>query len=107
MLLFILCKLDFFVASHHIITGTNYFCLCHLTFVSGCMYEELSVADSSFYTCRFVNMVACFRYASIDVHSVYLPPSKLDFNFDNQYWIQRELNEVESSPPLNFFMFPF
>ncbi|PHU24803.1 1-phosphatidylinositol-3-phosphate 5-kinase FAB1B [Capsicum chinense] len=39
-------------------------------------------------------MVACFRYASIDVHSVYLPPSKLDFNYDNQEWIQHEVNEV-------------
>ncbi|KAL8113631.1 1-phosphatidylinositol-3-phosphate 5-kinase FAB1B isoform X1 [Apium graveolens] len=50
----------------------------------------------------FVNMVACFRYASIDVHSVYLPPSKLDFNFDNHYWIQRELNEVIDRAELLF-----
>lgn len=50
----------------------------------------------------FVNMVACFRYASIDVHSVYLPPSKLDFNFDNQYWIQKELNEVIDRAELLF-----
>lgn len=78
-----------------------------MPFVAGCMYEEISVADNSYYTCRFVNMVACFRYASIDVHSVYLPPSKLDFNFVNQYWIQRELNEVKSSLHLDFSMFPF
>lgn len=39
-------------------------------------------------------MVACFRYASIDVHSVYLPPPKLNFNYDTQEWIQRELKEV-------------
>lgn len=43
---------------------------------------------------RFGKMVACFRYASIDVHSVYLPPPKLDFNYENQEWIQQELNEV-------------
>ncbi|CAN4085113.1 unnamed protein product [Withania somnifera] len=42
----------------------------------------------------FGKMVACFRYASIDVHSVYLPPSKLDFNYENQEWIQHEVNEV-------------
>ncbi|KAL5698578.1 1-phosphatidylinositol-3-phosphate 5-kinase [Ranunculus cassubicifolius] len=41
----------------------------------------------------FGRMVACFRYASIDVHSVYLPPSKLDFNYDNQEWIQKEAEE--------------
>ncbi|WOG89412.1 hypothetical protein DCAR_0208650 [Daucus carota subsp. sativus] len=50
----------------------------------------------------YANMVACFRYASIDVHSVYLPPSKLDFNFDNQYWIQRELDEVIDRAELLF-----
>ncbi|KAJ0030186.1 hypothetical protein Pint_13593 [Pistacia integerrima] len=42
----------------------------------------------------FGRMVACFRYASIDVHSVYLPPSKLEFNYDNQDWMQKEANEV-------------
>lgn len=42
----------------------------------------------------FGKMVACFRYASIDVHSVYLPPSKLDFNNEHQEWIQHEVNEV-------------
>ncbi|XWS26524.1 hypothetical protein CRYUN_Cryun26dG0038900 [Craigia yunnanensis] len=42
----------------------------------------------------FGRMVACFRYTSIDVHSVYLPPSKLEFNYDNQEWIQSEANEV-------------
>ncbi|KAL3528544.1 hypothetical protein ACH5RR_007866 [Cinchona calisaya] len=42
----------------------------------------------------FGKMVACFRYASIDVHSVYLPPSKLNFNFENQEWVQQELNEM-------------
>ncbi|MQL93056.1 hypothetical protein Taro_025686 [Colocasia esculenta] len=42
----------------------------------------------------FGQMVACFRYASIDVHSVYLPPPKLDFNYTHQDWIQKELDEV-------------
>ncbi|KAJ4958390.1 hypothetical protein NE237_025501 [Protea cynaroides] len=42
----------------------------------------------------FGRMVACFRYASIDVHSVYLPPKKLDFNYENQEWTQKEANEV-------------
>ncbi|KAL4333191.1 hypothetical protein GQ457_07G045520 [Hibiscus cannabinus] len=44
----------------------------------------------------FGRLVACFRYASIDVHSVYLPPSKLEFNYDNQEWIQSEANEVSN-----------
>lgn len=39
-------------------------------------------------------MVACFRYASINVFSVYLPPSKLEFNYDVQDWLQREADEV-------------
>ncbi|XP_060172964.1 1-phosphatidylinositol-3-phosphate 5-kinase FAB1B isoform X2 [Lycium barbarum] len=43
----------------------------------------------------FGKMVACFRYASIDVHSVCLPPAKLDFNYEkNQDWVQKEINEV-------------
>ncbi|KAK8523278.1 hypothetical protein V6N13_113227 [Hibiscus sabdariffa] len=44
----------------------------------------------------FGRMVACFRYASINVHSVYLPPSKLEFNYDNQEWIRCEANEVSN-----------
>ncbi|XP_026440763.1 1-phosphatidylinositol-3-phosphate 5-kinase FAB1B-like isoform X2 [Papaver somniferum] len=42
----------------------------------------------------FGRLVACFRYASTNVHSVYLPPSKLDFNYNKQDWIQHEANEV-------------
>ncbi|XP_075673329.1 1-phosphatidylinositol-3-phosphate 5-kinase FAB1B isoform X2 [Castanea sativa] len=42
----------------------------------------------------FGRMVACFRYASIDVHSVYLPPQKLEFFYDNQEWIKAEVNEL-------------
>lgn len=40
-------------------------------------------------------MVACFRYASIIVHSVYLPPSKLEFRYDGLDWIQKEADEVQ------------
>ncbi|KAL3632105.1 hypothetical protein CASFOL_025089 [Castilleja foliolosa] len=50
----------------------------------------------------FGKMVACFRYASIDVHSVFLPPSKLDFNYESQEWIERELNEVVGRAELLF-----
>ncbi|KAK6118735.1 hypothetical protein DH2020_047540 [Rehmannia glutinosa] len=50
----------------------------------------------------FGNMVACFRYASIDVHSVYLPPAKLGFNYESQEWIERELNEVVGRAELLF-----
>ncbi|KAL9269128.1 1-phosphatidylinositol-3-phosphate 5-kinase FAB1B-like protein [Drosera capensis] len=39
-------------------------------------------------------MVACFRYASTDVHSVYLPPLKLDFVRENQEWVKKEADEV-------------
>nr|GME19601.1 1-phosphatidylinositol-3-phosphate 5-kinase FAB1B-like [Ipomoea batatas] len=42
----------------------------------------------------FGKMVACFRYAPINVHSVFLPPQKLEFNHDNQEWIHKEVNEV-------------
>ncbi|PWA48113.1 Chaperonin Cpn60/TCP-1 [Artemisia annua] len=50
----------------------------------------------------FGKMVACFRYASINVHSVYLPPSKLVFNYENQEWIQNEVNEVVGRAELLF-----
>ncbi|XP_010261690.1 PREDICTED: 1-phosphatidylinositol-3-phosphate 5-kinase FAB1B-like [Nelumbo nucifera] len=50
----------------------------------------------------FGRMVACFRYGSIDVHSVYLPPSKLDFNYGSQEWIQKEAKEVVDRTELLF-----
>ncbi|KAI3512463.1 hypothetical protein L1887_19779 [Cichorium endivia] len=50
----------------------------------------------------FGKMVACFRYARIDVHSVYLPPAKLVFKYENQEWIQNELKEVVSRAELLF-----
>lgn len=53
-----------------------------------------------FYGCG--SMVACFRYAPIVVHSVYLPPSKLEFIRDNQDWIQKEADEVRNWAELLF-----
>ncbi|XP_057981943.1 1-phosphatidylinositol-3-phosphate 5-kinase FAB1B [Malania oleifera] len=50
----------------------------------------------------FGNMVACFHYASIDVHSVYLPPPKLDFKYENQEWVQKEISEVVDRAELLF-----
>ncbi|XP_015888945.3 1-phosphatidylinositol-3-phosphate 5-kinase FAB1B [Ziziphus jujuba] len=50
----------------------------------------------------FGRMVACFRYASIDVHSVYLPPSKLEFYYNDLDWIQKEVNEVHKQAELLF-----
>ncbi|CAM8896523.1 unnamed protein product [Rhodiola kirilowii] len=50
----------------------------------------------------FGKMVACFRYASIDVHSVYVPPPKLDFNYEIQDWIQKEADEVVDRAELLF-----
>ncbi|EPS70417.1 hypothetical protein M569_04338, partial [Genlisea aurea] len=48
------------------------------------------------------NMVACFRYASIDVFSVFLPPLQLDFNYENQEWIVNQVNEVTRRAKLLF-----
>ncbi|GMP37092.1 hypothetical protein CsSME_00008941 [Camellia sinensis var. sinensis] len=50
----------------------------------------------------FGRTVACFHYASIDVHSVYLPPPKLEFNYDNQDWIRKEADEIRSRADLLF-----
>ncbi|KAK8921877.1 1-phosphatidylinositol-3-phosphate 5-kinase FAB1B [Platanthera zijinensis] len=47
-------------------------------------------------------MVACFRYASINVHSVCLPSHKLDFNYEYQDWVQEEANEVDEMKKLLF-----
>ncbi|KAK7265492.1 hypothetical protein RJT34_33112 [Clitoria ternatea] len=47
-------------------------------------------------------MVACFRYASIDIHSVYLPPPKLEFNYDIQDWLQNEVNELHNRAEILF-----
>ncbi|XP_062087941.1 1-phosphatidylinositol-3-phosphate 5-kinase FAB1B isoform X2 [Humulus lupulus] len=50
----------------------------------------------------FGKMVACFRYASINVLSVYLPPQKLDFNYENQEWIQKETDKAVDRAELLF-----
>ncbi|XP_027333448.1 1-phosphatidylinositol-3-phosphate 5-kinase FAB1A isoform X2 [Abrus precatorius] len=50
----------------------------------------------------FGKMVACFRYASIDLHSVYLPPPKLEFNYDSQDWLQKEANELHNKAKVLF-----
>uniref|UniRef100_A0A0R0F852 1-phosphatidylinositol-3-phosphate 5-kinase n=1 Tax=Glycine max TaxID=3847 RepID=A0A0R0F852_SOYBN len=50
----------------------------------------------------FGKMVACFRYASIHLHSVYLPPSKLEFNYDSQDWLQKEANELHNKAEILF-----
>uniref|UniRef100_A0A0E0KES3 1-phosphatidylinositol-3-phosphate 5-kinase n=1 Tax=Oryza punctata TaxID=4537 RepID=A0A0E0KES3_ORYPU len=42
----------------------------------------------------FGKMVACFRYAPINVHSIHVPPYKLDFSHQPLDWIQKEANEV-------------
>ena len=60
-----------------------------------CLKNSVFLCSNKLYPCRFGNMVACFRYATIDVNSVYLPPSVLSFNYDNQDWIQRETDEVK------------
>uniref|UniRef100_A0A803M9P3 1-phosphatidylinositol-3-phosphate 5-kinase n=1 Tax=Chenopodium quinoa TaxID=63459 RepID=A0A803M9P3_CHEQI len=54
-----------------------------------------------FYGCG--KMVACFRYASIDVYSVYVPPAKVDFNYEIQDWIQKEADEVLERADLLFY----
>ncbi|KAK4267136.1 hypothetical protein QN277_023959 [Acacia crassicarpa] len=50
----------------------------------------------------FGDMVACFRYASIDLHSVYLPPHQLVFDNGSQEWIQKETDEVINRAELLF-----
>ncbi|KAJ8755880.1 hypothetical protein K2173_024425 [Erythroxylum novogranatense] len=50
----------------------------------------------------FGKMVACFRYASISVLSVYLPPPKLDFYSENQEWIRKQSDEVANRAELLF-----
>lgn len=51
----------------------------------------------------FGRMVACFRYASIHVHSVHLPPPKLEFNDPNQQdWLTNEAAVVADGAELFF-----
>jgi 1-phosphatidylinositol-3-phosphate 5-kinase len=50
----------------------------------------------------FGKMVACFRYAAINVLSVFLPPQKLDFSNENQEWIQKETDKAVDRAELLF-----
>ncbi|KAL0374632.1 UNVERIFIED_CONTAM: 1-phosphatidylinositol-3-phosphate 5-kinase FAB1B [Sesamum radiatum] len=50
----------------------------------------------------FGRMVACFRYAPINLHSVYLPPPKLEFDYYKQEWVQKEFDDVRSRANLLF-----
>lgn len=50
----------------------------------------------------FGRMVACFRYASINLYSVYLPLPKLEFYNADQEWLQKEANEVRKLAGLLF-----
>ncbi|GMI86042.1 FORMS APLOID AND BINUCLEATE CELLS 1B [Hibiscus trionum] len=50
----------------------------------------------------FGRMVACFRYATINVHSVYLPPPTLEFYYEIQEWIQLEADKVANQAELLF-----
>ncbi|KAH7278037.1 hypothetical protein KP509_38G020800 [Ceratopteris richardii] len=51
----------------------------------------------------FGSMAACFRYAPINVHSVYLPPSKLEFNHpDLDEWLRDEIGEITDKGKLIF-----
>ena len=45
--------------------------------------------------CRFGRTVACFHYAAINVKSVHIPPSIIDFHHNNLEWINKEANEVQ------------
>ncbi|KAL9671187.1 hypothetical protein QQ045_008753 [Rhodiola kirilowii] len=47
-------------------------------------------------------MVACFRYASIELHSVYLPLPRLEFDHSVQDWIQKEVDEISCKAELLF-----
>ncbi|KAJ6847495.1 1-phosphatidylinositol-3-phosphate 5-kinase FAB1B-like isoform X1 [Iris pallida] len=51
----------------------------------------------------FGRMVACFRYAPVNLNSVCLPPSKLDFNYQHQEWILKEADEVAKKAKLLFY----
>ncbi|KAJ7560887.1 hypothetical protein O6H91_03G004700 [Diphasiastrum complanatum] len=51
----------------------------------------------------FGSMIACFRYAPIDLHTVHLPPPKLVFNDSlQQEWLRKEANEVADKLELVF-----
>ncbi|KAI9108938.1 hypothetical protein K1719_020243 [Acacia pycnantha] len=73
------------------------FC-CSLSISHGCLSAGRDGCDIlrrwKQTTLNFGEMVACFCYASIDLHSAYLPPPKLEFNYDNQDWLQKDEVEI-------------
>lgn len=51
----------------------------------------------------FGSMIACFRYSSINVLSVHLPPSKLEFHDPHQQdWLKKEAAEVAEKVEMLF-----
>ncbi|KAI9101530.1 hypothetical protein K1719_023774 [Acacia pycnantha] len=54
------------------------------------LYEGEKTDLTTHLSGSFGEMVACFCYASIDLHFAYLPPPKLEFNYDNQDWLQKD-----------------
>lgn len=63
------------------------------------MHEHVSTECHIYFPYNsFGRMVACFRYASINIYAVFLPPAKLEFNYENQEWLQKESKEVTSFP---------
>ncbi|XP_023520487.1 1-phosphatidylinositol-3-phosphate 5-kinase FAB1B-like isoform X1 [Cucurbita pepo subsp. pepo] len=44
----------------------------------------------------FGRTVACFHYAAINVQSVHIPPSLIEFYHNNLEWINKEANEVHN-----------
>ncbi|XP_050937427.1 1-phosphatidylinositol-3-phosphate 5-kinase FAB1B-like isoform X2 [Cucumis melo] len=44
----------------------------------------------------FGRTVACFHYAAINVQSVHIPPSMIEFHLNNLEWINKEANEVHN-----------
>lgn len=51
----------------------------------------------------FGSMIACFRYSSINVLSVHLPPSKLEFHDPHQQdWLRKEAAEVADKVEMLF-----
>ncbi|XP_023515845.1 1-phosphatidylinositol-3-phosphate 5-kinase FAB1B-like isoform X1 [Cucurbita pepo subsp. pepo] len=50
----------------------------------------------------FGRTVACFHYAAINVKSVHIPPSIIDFHHNNLEWINKEANEVHNRAEVLF-----
>lgn len=55
--------------------------------------NTLKVTNNLMYN-RFGSMIAFFRYSPIDILSVHLPPSVLEFGHIQEEWIRKEAEEV-------------